>query len=183
MKYAKALSLAGAAALLALAGATGAAAGPAQAADTTTTFTVSGGALNVSAPASKDLGTGAAAGTLTAQLGTVTVTDARAQLGAAWTATVSTNGFTNSTVSGADPITTVTYSSGLATATTGIAVFTPGQALNALPAALSSTGTTAYSASATTGNNSATWNPTVVVTIPAQAIAGAYTGTITHSVS
>jgi hypothetical protein len=33
------------------------------------------------------------------------------------------------------------------------------------------------------GNNSVTWNPTVLITLPAQAVAGKYTGTITHSVS
>jgi hypothetical protein len=36
---------------------------------------------------------------------------------------------------------------------------------------------------ATTGNNFATWNPTVSITLPAQAVAGTYSGTITHSVS
>jgi hypothetical protein len=30
---------------------------------------------------------------------------------------------------------------------------------------------------------SATWNPTLIVDIPAGAVAGTYTGTITHSVA
>ncbi|MEW1821576.1 hypothetical protein AB0323_12420 [Arthrobacter sp. NPDC080031] len=183
MKTARKLSVAGAVAMLALTALLVSPAGPAEAADTTTTFQVSGGALSVSAPATKDLGTGAAAGTLTAQLGNVTVTDSRAQLGASWTATVSSAGFTNADVGQAAPITTVTYASGTATATSGLATFLPGQISPAVPAALTSTGITAFSASAATGNNSATWNPTVVVSIPAQAIAGHYTGTITHSVS
>lgn len=159
-------------------------AGPSKAADTTTTtFTVSGGALGISAPDSKDLGSGTAAGALTAQLGTVTVTDNRAQLGASWTAVASSTEFVNSSVTEAAPITTATYASGLATATTGIATFLPGQLLNALPPTLSSTGITAFSAAATVGSNSASWNPTIVVHVPAQAINGAYTGVITHSVS
>jgi len=147
-------------------------AGAAFAADTTTTFTVSGGALGISAPTSAGLGTGAAAGTLTAQLGAVTATDTRGALGAGWTAAAASTVFASS-VTGAASITTATYSSGLATGTTGTAVFLQGQTTT--PAALSSTAVTAYSASATVGNNSATWNPTIVVSIPAQAIAGTYT--------
>jgi hypothetical protein len=33
------------------------------------------------------------------------------------------------------------------------------------------------------GNNSAAWNPTLVVTAPAAAVTGLYTGTVTHSVA
>ncbi|WP_285320831.1 hypothetical protein [Pseudarthrobacter sp. lyk4-40-TYG-27] len=183
MNTAKSLSVLSAGAMLALTSVVVGPAGPSEAADTTTTFTVSGGALGISVPVSKDLGSGAAAGTLSAQLGAVTVTDNRAQLGASWTAQASSTGFTNTTVTAADPITSATYASGVATATTGIAAFVPGQLANALPAPLGATGITAFSASATTGNNSATWNPTVVVTIPAQAIQGRYQGVITHSVS
>jgi hypothetical protein len=177
----KSLSGALATAALAVAWTVAAPAGAAVAADTTTTFAVSGGALGISAPGSANLGTGAAAGTLTAQLGAVTATDARGALGAGWTAAAASTAFANSTTPAAASITTATYSSGLATGTTGIAVFLQGQTTT--PAALSSTAVTAYSASASVGNNSATWNPTIVVSLPAQAIAGSYTGTITHSLS
>ena len=34
-----------------------------------------------------------------------------------------------------------------------------------------------------TGNTTVTWDPTITVTIPGSAVAGAYTATITHSVS
>ncbi len=34
-----------------------------------------------------------------------------------------------------------------------------------------------------TGNNSATWIPTIHVTVPGGTVAGVYTGAITHSVS
>ncbi|SEF02707.1 hypothetical protein SAMN04489740_3846 [Arthrobacter alpinus] len=177
----KSFSAALAAAALVVAWTVAAPAGAAMAADTTTTFTVSGGALGISAPASKDLGTGAAAGTLTAQLGAVTATDTRGALGASWTASAAATAFTNSTTPAAASITTATYSSGLATGTTGTAIFLPGQ--TATPAAISAIAVTAYSASVSVGNNSATWNPTVVVSVPVQAIAGDYTGTITHSLS
>jgi hypothetical protein len=38
-------------------------------------------------------------------------------------------------------------------------------------------------ASGITGDNSATWNPTIDVHIPGGVASGVYTGTITHSVS
>jgi len=155
--------------------------GAAVAADTTTTFTVSGGSLTISAPTSASLGSGAAAGTVTAQLGEVTAADTRAALGASWAATVTSAPFTNSTTANAASITTATYSSGAATVTTGTADFIPGQTTT--PAALSAIALTAFSESASVGNNSATWNPTIVVSLPAQAITGSYTGTITHSLS
>ena len=36
---------------------------------------------------------------------------------------------------------------------------------------------------AASGDNDASWNPTITVSIPGVAIGGLYTGTITHSVS
>ena len=41
----------------------------------------------------------------------------------------------------------------------------------------------AVTASGTTGDNSATWNPKINVTVPGGMAAGVYFGTITHSVS
>lgn len=160
-----------------------AAAAPASAAGTTTTFAVDGGLLSVSAPLSAALGTGAAAGTISAQLGTVTATDARAALGAAWTVSVTSTDFANVTTptAGAVPKGNVDYRSGTGT-TTGTALFVPGQAL-AINKQDLSVPRTAYSATATVGNNSATWNPTLEVRVPAQAITGSYTGTVTHSVA
>lgn len=43
--------------------------------------------------------------------------------------------------------------------------------------------TAAVTASAITGNNSATWNPTIEVTVPGGLASGIYTGMITHSVA
>jgi hypothetical protein len=40
----------------------------------------------------------------------------------------------------------------------------------------------AITAAGITGDNSATWNPVIVVAIPDSAIAGVYSATITHSV-
>jgi len=78
--------------------------------------------------------------------------------------------------------TSVSYWSGAATATTGTAVFTPGQATSANAQTMGSS-RTAFAVTAGVGNNSATWNPTLIVTLPAQAVVGTYTGTVTHSVA
>jgi hypothetical protein len=158
---------------------------PAKGADTTTTFALAAGSLSISAPASKDLGTGSTgSGTVSAQLGTVTVTDTRGTLLGTWTASVSSTDFTtgggtaNETVGNGQ----VTYWSGTATASSGTGVFTPGQA-SALNAQTLGASRTAYAGTALVGNNSVSWNPTVTVNVPAAAVAGTYTGTITHSVA
>ncbi|MEU6410670.1 hypothetical protein [Microbispora sp. NPDC046933] len=44
-------------------------------------------------------------------------------------------------------------------------------------------GAAAPSAGVGSGDNSATWDPTIVITVPAQAVAGTYTGTVNHSVA
>jgi hypothetical protein len=158
---------------------------PAHAADTTTTFSLAGGSLSISAPASRDLGSGSTGGgTVSAQLGTVTVTDNRGALVGTWTASVSSTDFTTGGASANETIAKgqVTYWSGTATASSGVAVFAPGQASAANAQALS-VSRTAFSATAIVGNNSASWNPTVTVNVPAAAVAGDYTGTITHSVA
>ncbi len=155
---------------------------PAQAADTTATFTVTAGSLSIAVPATKAFGSTAAGTAATAQLGTVTVSDGRGAVGAAWTATVSATNFTT-TVTGAPAVanSALTYWSGVAT-TTGTATFVPGQLLDANKVTLAAA-RTAYSASATVGSNTAAWNPTVAINAPTGAVAGDYTGTITHSVA
>jgi hypothetical protein len=158
---------------------------PAHAADTTTTFSLTAGSLAISVPASRDLGSGATGGgTVSAQLGTVTVTDTRGALAGTWTASASSTAFTTGGATASETIAKgqVTYWSGTVTASSGTAVFAPGQPLAADAEALS-VSRTAFSASAIVGNNSASWNPTVTVNVPAAAVAGSYTGTITHSVA
>ena len=58
----------------------------------------------------------------------------------------------------------------------------PGQA-NAAAAQSLSANRTAFSLASGSGNNSASWNPTLIANVPAGAVAGTYTGTITHSVA
>jgi hypothetical protein len=170
------LALACAAALPAHAATTG---------NTTTTFTLSAGALGITVPGSADLGNVATGtGTTAAQLGSVSVADGRGALLGTWTAQASTSDFTTGGATANETIgkAVVDYWSGAATSTTGTGVFTPGQLLSANKQALS-VARTAFSATAVVGNNTAAWNPTVIINIPAQAVAGDYSGTVTHSVA
>lgn len=153
--------------------------------DTTTTFTLTAGSLAITAPASSDLGsvaTGSA--TTSAQLGAVQVSDGRGALLGTWTGSVSTTDFTTGGGTANEKITksSIDYWSGAATASSGVGVFTPGQLTSLLKVTLS-TGRTAFSAASVVGNNSVTWNPTVIVNVPSAAVAGGYTGTITHSIA
>jgi hypothetical protein len=176
-----------AAALLSASAALGLAAGSADAAtsgNTTTTFAVNAGALSVTVPASASLGAGNPGTSISAALGSVSVSDARALLTAAWTASATSTAFTTGGGTTPETIanTAVSYWSGAATATTGLGTFTPGQANAGAAVAMGST-VTAFTLTSGVGDNSATWNPTIVVAVPSAAVAGTYTGTVTHSVA
>jgi alpha-tubulin suppressor-like RCC1 family protein len=142
------------------------------------------GFLSISVQPAATLPSTAPGTTTSAQLGTVTVTDNRALVSASWTAVVSSTTFTTGVGSPAltIPTTDVTYWSGSATATSGTGTFTPGQSTSAGKQGLS-VSRTAFTLTAGAGVNSASWNPTLGVTVPASAVAGSYTGTVTHSVS
>jgi hypothetical protein len=164
------------------------AANAATTANTTVTFTLSGGALSISAPGSANLSSSTATGSpsLSGSLGSTNVTDGRGNLVATWTVTVTSTDFTTggATANETIPKANASYSSGVATATTGTGAFTPG-----VVAALSGTlpATQIGGAWAGVSNNSATWNPTIGVTLlngnNTTAVAGTYTGTITQSVA
>lgn len=151
---------------------------PAHAADTTTTFTLTGGSLTISAPGSSNLGSAATgAASVSGTLGDVTVTDNRGALVAVWNATVQSSTFAHNSDSAFDiAATSVNYAPGVPTGSG--AVFTPGVG-GLLGGAVPLPAVTAAGA----GNNTATWDPRVTVALPAQSVVGTYTGTITHSVS
>jgi len=154
----------------------------ARAAETTATFTVTGGSLAISAPAAKSLSSGVAIGTasVSASLGTVQVSDLRSVIGGQWTATVASDDFETDDGGAGEVIdnSNVTYTTGLATLASGAAVVVPA----ALPLTLDSA-RTAATATAVLGNSVVTWNPTVAVAVPDNVAAGVYTGTLTHSVA
>lgn len=157
------------------------AAAPASAGDTTTTFALTGGSLSISEPASKNLGSAStSAGTISGSLGNVTVTDARGSAVATWTATAASSDF----VTGGGGTGEVIAKSGVSyAATLGTTTGLNGAFLGS-PAGVALSSPQSVVTGAAVGNNTAQWNPTVTVTIPATGVVvGTYTGTITHSVS
>ncbi|MEU7915903.1 hypothetical protein [Microbispora bryophytorum] len=142
------------------------------------------GALTITAPAAVSLGNGPPGGQRSALMGTVRVTDTREPGAGAWTATVSSTDYTRTTA----PVVTIgranmSYWSGPATATQGGGTFIPAQPTAASRVTLA-VPRTAFSHTAVAGVNNASWNPTLVLSIPfATATAGTYTGVITHSVA
>lgn len=145
---------------------------------TTVTFTVTTGGLTLTAPASADLGSGAPGTIISSAIGTVTVTDDRALLDASWIATASSTDFitagggTNKTI----PVGDATYTPGEVT-TTGTITATPSTiTLSGIPQ-------TVVAGTAGSGNNTASWNPTIAVSVPSTAVGGAYAATLTESVS
>lgn len=163
---------------------------PAQAApgDTTVTFNITaaaGGGLSISVPASASLGSGHPGDVVSGALGTVTVSDTRAALVATWTATVSSSNFTTGGGTAGETIakSNVSYFSGLTTTVSGLNLTIGTLQLGALNAIALPAPATAVAVSVGVGSNVVSWNPTVLVTVPGTAVAGTYTGTVTHSVA
>jgi uncharacterized repeat protein (TIGR01451 family) len=144
----------------------------------TATVAVLAGALSITVPASASLGSADPGGTASANLGTVSVTDDRG-FGASWTATAGASAFTTGAGTPHEiiPAANAAYAITALSQATGSAsfAFTPLTTLSTAPQAVVSTTNVG-------GNTTATWNPLIQVSVPATAIAGPYTGTITHSV-
>ena len=152
---------------------------PASADTTTASVTVTGGTLTISAPAAAgslgSIANSVSGGTISGTLGQVQVNDARsAAAGSGWVASVISTAFTPS----AGPTIAasfVSYTAGTITKV-GTATYTannPGN-LTGVSAAVTATGIT--------GDNSATWNPTISVFVAGGMASGIYSATITHSV-
>ncbi|MFG1824470.1 hypothetical protein ACGFIJ_18465 [Microbispora bryophytorum] len=139
--------------------------------------------LTLTVPGSVSLGSGSRGGTISASMGTVTVTDSRGGI-PPWTAAVSATNFTTGSGTPAQTITTanIAYWSGPVTASSGVGTRNPGQATAAGRVALTSA-VTAFSARKQAPPMSTSWRPTIVITIPSNAAPGVYTGTITHSIA
>lgn len=151
----------------------------AAAATTAATVTVTGGALSISVPATADLGSvvnTVSGATLDGSLGQVQVLDARSAVaGSGWVATVISTAFTP-TAGPTIAASALSYSAGPITKV-GTATYVandPGDLTGVLPG---------VTASGITGDNSATWDPTIHVAVPGGTAAGVYTATVTHSVS
>jgi hypothetical protein len=155
---------------------------PALAATTSSTpvtVEVGGGDLGISAPGGLvDLGSvpaSTAVQTVQHLLGTVTVTDDRAGT-AGWVATAEAPDFTGPQTISTSAAGLVTYNPGnvTVTGTATVAATFENQMYPTGPV---------ETATGVSGNNTAAWNPTLTVTVPANALAGTYSTTITHSVS
>ncbi|WP_204073839.1 hypothetical protein [Planotetraspora phitsanulokensis] len=149
----------------------------AEAADTTVTFTVTSGALTITAPAGPvSLGSTTAGNSVSGPLGTVRVTDARGGTPTSdWIARVSSTSF----VGPSDTIaaSAAVYTPGAGTLLVGNGTLTSGTpgSLGAQRVAMTYTGGT--------GNSDATWDPTLLIAVPLSVGLGTYTGTVTHSVA
>jgi hypothetical protein len=155
----------------------------ADAASTPVTFTLAAGSLSITAPSSTVTLTSSGALSVTGtsvsgQLGTTTVSDARGTVAHSVTVTMSASDFALSGGGGTIANTNATGYSGLATPT-GVAVPVP----TASGQALSGAGSTILTLTGVLGAGGATYNPTVSVAVPANALAGTYTGTVTQTVS
>ncbi|MDQ1459655.1 MAG: hypothetical protein QOI08_1139 [Actinomycetota bacterium] len=145
----------------------------------TASITVLAGALSISVPTGAGvLGTltdSVGGGTISGPLGQVQVSDARsAAAGSGWVASVISSAFTPLTGT-AIAASAVGYTAGPITKV-GTATYTandPGDLTGVSPA---------VTATGITGDNSATWNPTITVAVPGGMAATSYFATITHSV-
>jgi hypothetical protein len=146
---------------------------------TTASVTVTGGFLSITVPtAAGSLGTrgnSVGGGAISGPLGQVQVEDARsAAAGAGWVCSVIATAFTP-TPGTAIAASAVDYEAGDITKI-GTATYTandPNGIAGVSPA---------VTAAGITGDNSATWNPTITVHVPGGAGAATYDATITHSV-
>lgn len=150
------------------------------------TFTLSGGGLSITEPGAANLAAGTlaslAGGSFTGSLGSTTVTDDRGGV-TGWSTTIAqTVPFGNGTTT--IPAANVKAWVPLPIVPTGVAVVTSGTYLTQ-PTGLGLTGLaqTFVTATAVVGNNSATFSPSIAVTVPAGATAGAYSGVVTQTVS
>ncbi len=156
----------------------------ASSSSTTVTFTVNTSTLDITAPASVDLGAADPGGELVVPMGVVFVNDQRAALIALWTASVTSTSFTTGGGTPAETILRnfVNYYSGPETAHTGDGTFVPGQPTHFEEVTLDQT-RTAFSKTAGAGNNTLSFNPHLSIHVPPTQVAGVYTGTVTHSIT
>jgi len=140
--------------------------------------------VSIAVPANANLGSASIGATLTAQLGSVTASGS-GLLGVDVTASVACSDFKTGSGTAAETIskTNVFYWSGPATATGLLSSVTPGQPTSANQVSCA-TSHQAFWAGAplTLLSASVTWDPTIVIHIPASAVQGTYTGTVTHTV-
>jgi hypothetical protein len=153
--------------------------GSASAGTSDATITIEGGSLSITVPSETvDLGTFVnvvGGGSVTGQLGEVKISDARsAAAGAGWVASAISTAFTP-LAGPALAASEVEYAVGDMTKV-GTATFESHDREDMTAVA------PVITATAITGDNSATWNPAITVVVPGGMAAGVYSAIITHSV-
>jgi hypothetical protein len=144
--------------------------------DTDTTFTLTGGSLEVTTMGSRTLDAGAPGdASVSGSLGPVSISDTRGST-AGWVLSAKSTTFTDGAGSDA---TGVSYASGAATGKTGIV--TPTTA--GLTSIMGAVEVPVAAGTAASGNNTASFDPTLTVHLPASALAGDYEGIVTTSVA
>lgn len=147
------------------------------AADTTITLTVTGGGLNISAPATIAFGSVTAGSIASMTMGSVTVTDLRGvAAGGVWVTTAIATDLTKVDLSSAISASHVGYAAGTFSHSGTVT-------LAKTDASDLTTAVTVVSASAIAGGNSATWTPSMTVDVPIGTPNGDYSGSITQSVA
>jgi hypothetical protein len=150
------------------------------------TFTLGGGSLSISEPGAAALTAGALSGlagsAFTGSLGNTTVTDQRGGV-AGWSTTIAqTTAFSDGSTT--IPVGNTKVWVAAPIVPTGVAVVAAGTYLTQVTGlALTSSGQAFVSATAVVGNNAATFNPSLAVTVPSNATAGTYSGVVTQTVS
>ena len=142
--------------------------------DTTATFTLEGGSLDVTVEAVAALTDSVSGDTsITGSLGAVGVSDTRGST-AGWVMSAASSTFTGP---GGSVSTGVSYDSGAATGSSGTVTPTTEGATSIVTVLPVAAGTLV------SGNNTATYSPDLTVSLPASALADDYTGTVTTSVA
>jgi hypothetical protein len=186
MMFTRRMVVAGAAVVALAVALSAAPASAAPDATTNATFDVVGAGLDITAPATASLGSGSPGTAISGSLGTVQVTDARGTSDASWTASVTATNFETGTHTATERVlaSDIDYWSGTATDSAGNGTFVPGQATASSAQPLSNVDAlTAFTHDGGTGDNSASWAPTLIVNVPASDEVGTYSGSVTHSVA
>ncbi len=141
---------------------------------TSMTLSVTSGSLTINTPSAMDFGTAIGAMTVTAEMGIVTVTDTRGA-GNGWTASVISTALT--------PATGPTIAASLIGYKAGSIVHTNISSSVAHDQTNLEGVVDVVTAIASSWPNTATWTPSISISVPVGLASGTYVGTITHSVA
>jgi hypothetical protein len=144
--------------------------------DTTTTFTLDAGTIDISVASLASLPNGVSGQpNVSGQLGPVNVTDNRGGV-VGWTTSAASTVFERAGGT-TTTSTSITYNSGVVNKTGDVTATSSGLKT------LTTVATEVVTGTDVTGNNTASWNPTLTVNLPPNSLAGNYSGTVTTSVA